>query len=167
MSAPFLIPFNFQPINTVVGSSGTYTVPANKYAYATVTLNSTIGLLSFTSTGIVSPSRQINALTINNGSKVFGIYLKAGDVLSFDQLSASGFNSGNIVNSQMPYNIMINTTAARRALVNSNLACSAVASLTFDGTYSGSISSVGVIDQGVSTTTSFSFIISEYNVIGV
>lgn len=36
MSAPYIIPFNFQPVSTVASSSGTYTVPAGKYAKVTI-----------------------------------------------------------------------------------------------------------------------------------
>lgn len=36
MSAPYIIPFNFQPVSTVASSSGTYTVPAGKYARVTI-----------------------------------------------------------------------------------------------------------------------------------
>lgn len=36
MSAPYIIPFNFEPASTVASSSGTYTVPAGKYARLTI-----------------------------------------------------------------------------------------------------------------------------------
>jgi hypothetical protein len=169
MSSAYLIPFNFQPVNTVVGSSGTYTVPANMYAYITVTLNSTMGLLAESGTNITSLSRTINALSINSGSKVASIYLKAGDVLSFSATNGSGvtntysFGSGSSINA----NITINTTASQSAFVNSLSFTSAISSLSFNGDFSATaLAGTQTLSQNVSTTTSFSFIISEYNVIG-
>lgn len=52
MSAPFVIPFNFDPVSSVAVTSAGYTVPAGKYAYANI----------FTGNGNV----------LINGSVVFG-----------------------------------------------------------------------------------------------
>jgi hypothetical protein len=171
MSSAYLIPFNFQPVNTVVGSSGTYTVPANMYAYATVTLNSTMGLSAATANNITGVSRTINTLSINSGSRVASIYLKAGDVLSFSTVNGNGVTSSNQTippGNPVSASITINTMANQNALVNSSIFTSAVSSLSFDGDFSGTATTTPQsFIQNVSTTASFSFIISEYNSIGV
>ena len=170
MSSAYLIPFNFQPVNTVVGSSGTYTVPANMYAYATITLNSTVGVGSFTGNNVSGASRTINILSINSGSRVCHVFLKAGDVLSFSTLSASGVTSTPTSfggGTGVTHIVSHNDTARQSALVNSSIFSSAVSSLFIDATYTGTAtSSPQTFTQNISTTTSFSFIISEYNVIG-
>lgn len=92
MSAPFFVPFNFQPISIQRGS-GTYTVPAGKYARVSVNLS------VFCTPGFVSPTVMVNP---GVKSENVDIFLKSGDSLTFTQtLSAASVNpstAGNLVN---------------------------------------------------------------------
>lgn len=93
MSAPFFIPFNFQPVNTG-RSSTTYTVPAGFYAqvqinlaaYANATLANTDVQGLFTPINYNSDSES--------DSRNISLFLKAGDVITFNSSVASG--TGNV-----------------------------------------------------------------------
>lgn len=86
MSAPFFVPFNFQPTSIQRGS-GTYTVPAGKYARVTISVTGE-------AYGIISapyPSENV----VSNGSfcESVDIFLKSGDVLTVSQSNASATGS--------------------------------------------------------------------------
>jgi hypothetical protein len=88
MAAPFFVPFNFQPISIQRGS-GTYTVPAGKYARVTINLS------VFCTPGILNPGTFFNA---GNQSENADIFLKSGDSLAFTQsLSASSVSPGTAI----------------------------------------------------------------------
>jgi hypothetical protein len=82
MSAPYIIPFNHQPVTTGVSTSGTYTVPAGKYArvklncvlptlngtplYINVSINN--GQISAAATYAFGVSRNIHRISFSGTS---------------------------------------------------------------------------------------------------
>jgi hypothetical protein len=82
MSAPYIIPFNHQPISTGVGSS-TYTVPSGKYTRLVVAVHtSAYGNVSQANQRVESMSNDSNTVTQ-------AYWLKAGDVVTVSTTSAS------------------------------------------------------------------------------
>lgn len=96
MSAPYIIPFNFQPVNTVVGTSASYTVPAGKYAIAKINISASTWLNGF---GGTSSPVSGTASTPNSSSTSaclpFELILKAGDALTFTVSDASNYSGSN------------------------------------------------------------------------
>lgn len=80
MSAPFIVPFNFAPVSTAKGTTGSYTVPAGKYALVNISIDHAFyHSTSFT----VSFAGLSSALvSLGNRSESFSLWLKAGDVLT-------------------------------------------------------------------------------------
>ena len=88
MSAPYIIPFNFQPVSTVASSSGTYTVPAGKYARVTM------------SNAILPILNSVNLYTTKSllGGKA-GVVITAATLMQLTSKNVHrvniGMNSGN------------------------------------------------------------------------
>jgi hypothetical protein len=91
MSAPMIIPFNFQPVNTVVGTTATYTVPAGKYAI--VRLDGTA--VAKISSAYASTTGVNASPTATAGNKSSEIILKSGDILSSSLSNAGGSVAGD------------------------------------------------------------------------
>lgn len=87
MSAPYIIPFNFQPVNTGASTSG-YTVPAGKYARVTISLQTEISV-STTANPSGAPSTD-SLFTTGQDSSIATFWLKTGDVVSMTSTSGSG-----------------------------------------------------------------------------
>lgn len=87
MSAPFIIPFNFQPVNTGASSS-TYTVPLGKYARITATLTTTAYPSS-----LDLVTGQVYHSVGNSNTTTFSIWLKSGDAVSVSNTAASRTSS--------------------------------------------------------------------------
>lgn len=80
MSAPFFVPFNFQPVSHQRGTTGTYTCPAGKYARVTVLF--TCGFsFDMGNPNSTSPHPPV-AISTSNQSSSFDIWLKSGDTLT-------------------------------------------------------------------------------------
>ncbi len=85
MSAIISIPFNHQPVNTGAGS-GTYTVPAGKYARLTFNCVAEAYLTLSNSTGLNLTNGNSAESNVSNGT----VYLKSGDIISTSTSGASG-----------------------------------------------------------------------------
>lgn len=79
MSAPFIIPFNFQPVNSGTIYNGTYTVPANKYARVVVTLSASARIFS---TSLVPDGGESIAISNSSDSLSLEVWARAGEVFS-------------------------------------------------------------------------------------
>lgn len=80
-----LFPFNFRPSATVQGNGGaaTYTVPAGKYAYITVSLTASISHAGAEGT-LAGGTGSVESISVcNTDSKVFNFWLTTGDVVTF------------------------------------------------------------------------------------
>jgi hypothetical protein len=92
MPAPFIIPFNNQPVNTGV-TAASYTVPAGKYARVIVSIGLTATFSNGGSlTNIGSTTSGSTNYGVNTGhfNDKIELWLKAGDVLAFTTSLASG-----------------------------------------------------------------------------
>lgn len=92
MPAPFIVPFNNQPVNTGV-TTASYTVPAGKYSRVIVTVGLTASVSkSPVASATTGAAAQAGSYTANQGSfnDKLELWLKAGDVLSFTTSVASG-----------------------------------------------------------------------------
>jgi hypothetical protein len=160
MSTPYIIPFNFQPVNVVSASSGSYTVPSGKYAKVTVVLSSQMAFSSLS--GTATAVTNTNIFSSESGHVVVDLYLKAGDVLSFSSSSGSGASvttsGGNTSGS-----FVLSTSSSQSALVNSNTA--AVARGYIGGFISVQGTANSAMGVNVGTNNGFSYTAQEYNVI--
>jgi hypothetical protein len=93
MSAPFIIPFNFQPVTTSVKTSS-YTVPAGKYAKVVPSR------ADFTINGSsLSSSESATVVASGSSATTFQIYVQANSLLTqitLVQLGASNNTTGSI-----------------------------------------------------------------------
>ena len=143
MSAPYIIPFNHQPILTGASSS-TYTVPSGKYARVTATL---------TCAAWVSARSAVNGSTgysegASSQSTTITIWLKAADAITVSNTNASGTSaSSSLVTSVSTASILVN--AATVSSISTPVSATATAGNTV--TLSGS--------------ASVNYIYEEYNVI--
>jgi len=85
MSADLFNPFNHQPISTQRGS-GTYTCPAGKYARIVITLAGYA--LGIPGTYTAQPIHI--AATSSSFNETVDVWVKAGDVITFSLVTASG-----------------------------------------------------------------------------
>ena len=160
MSAPYIIPFNHQPMNVVSGS-GSYTVPSGKYARVCVTLGSAISLGVLTGSATAFSGATIVATSANN-QVVIDVYLKAGDVLSFSTTSAASYSvltSGGASSATF----YPNTTASSLVSINSVIFSSAISNLSGIVQVSGSSNST--MGFTPSANNIGYYISQEYNVI--
>lgn len=97
MSAPYIIPFNNQPVATGASSS-TYTVPANKYARVTITLSVTAYASGTNDSAFGNTPAEGPSLA---DSKTIVIWAKAADAISFSTSAASA--SATAVTAQNRY----------------------------------------------------------------
>ena len=88
MSAPYIIPFNFQPVSTGASTS-TYTVPSGKYARVVISLSSEIGVQT---TANPSGAPVVGESFFTDGSNSISkeFWLKATDSVSLSTTSGSG-----------------------------------------------------------------------------
>jgi hypothetical protein len=156
------IPFNHMPVSTVVGASGTYTVPSGKYAQVTISMSISMFIYpsSFNGTYFVIIS-AIGQPTPSGGEKTLQMMLRQGDVLSF---SASSASTKTITADQ---NGNFNTRgwisqATITAYVNSVAVSSARVLCGFDNSY-GVTETSEIITVIPSVSSTFGFICSEYN----
>jgi hypothetical protein len=88
MSAPFFAPFNFQPASYQQGTTGTYTVPAGKYAR--VTISTSLGhTLSLTNAG-TGGVWTLRFLSTNSTNESFDIWLYSGQTLVLAAANSNG-----------------------------------------------------------------------------
>lgn len=83
MSAPYIIPFNFQPIATGTVLNGSYTVPSGKYARVLINCHAMARISAATADGTI-------ALSSNADSVVAEFWLKAGDAITTVATGATG-----------------------------------------------------------------------------
>jgi len=110
MGSPMIIPFNFQPVNTVVGTTASYTVPAGKYAKVSITASASSRLAPGSGS---SSQYSINTLSASSNSDTKDIMLKSGDVLTSSLTNASGSHSTSTTvitqgSSESVVNVMVN-----------------------------------------------------------
>jgi hypothetical protein len=162
MSAPMTIPFNHMPVSTVVGASGTYTVPAGKYAQVTISMRISMFISSGDYTGPLGYTvDEIGQPTPSGGEKTLQVMLKAGDVLSFSASSASAVTA--------PYSAAWSilawiSQATITASVNS-VAISSARVLCGFSKSSGQQYSGHYVTMTPSVSSAFGFICSEYNAV--
>jgi hypothetical protein len=138
MTAPFVMPFNFQPSAT--GRSATnYTVPAGKYAYVRVSASVTA---TFSAANLANSDIAVfGSYDAQSGadSQTYEFWLVAGDAVSFTTSTASGnaaitYGTTNIYDAQ---------TATSTATISINslsvavVSATATASISFDAAASG------------------------------
>lgn len=77
MSSPFIVPFNFNPVNVVIGTGAQYTVDASKYAK--VTINYSLNVVG----AAPSAGAGSSSISISNGniSGSIEIWLRPGGTL--------------------------------------------------------------------------------------
>jgi hypothetical protein len=167
MSAPYIIPFNFQPVSTVVGTTASYTVPSGKFAIIDVSISSTLRITNIEDDGghswTVSPSyMSVPAITSTHGHEVKQFRLKAGDVLSFANTSASSYNPAS--NSIAVQAIGLGLLSYQQCLINSVVVATAQSTCTISFTFTKT--GTGNTITVTPTTNNISgYIASEYNAI--
>lgn len=169
MSAPYIIPFNHQPVATGI-QENSYTVPSGKYARVTIpiclvaycvgdNLNAGPGTANLTSISTFSDSKN----------ERFEIWLKAGDQITTETILASGnatysfswtgATSGNRTDNSVGTtysNIRINSVLLAQYLA----VAQASVSITFNEASSGSASGTYASFSGSGTAKIF---YEEYN----
>jgi hypothetical protein len=93
MSAPYIIPFNFQPVNSGTINNASYTVPAGKYARVIATVQAS-ARASRTMTAV--PNSYIHSGYGGTDSKTVELWLRAGEVVTTTTTVASGTASNTI-----------------------------------------------------------------------
>jgi hypothetical protein len=123
MAAPYIIPFNHQPVNRGT-TAGTYTVPSGRYARVVASLSAYAGasktafITSFPSGS--SPSYDCKP---DSNQASIELWLRAGDVVSTAGVVASGTASFSINNAgSLPGVITASERASSRAIVRVNSA---------------------------------------------
>jgi hypothetical protein len=153
MSTPFIIPFNFQPVTTVVATTASYTVPAGKYSRVVIDMDCSAWITSATqSTGTGGTAVGGSP---GNSSKTKELWLKAGDVLTNSTTNASG----SVISAASGAAGGVGTSTATFTL-NSTVIATCKASATaavFAGSIAGSVTFSGI--------ATVSYTASEYNVI--
>jgi hypothetical protein len=142
MSAPFFVPFNFQPVSTAKGT-GTYTCPAGKYALVTVTL-------SVEARGNPGAGTTYAYGSSDSSSQVFSVWVAAGQTV---QGSLS------------------NASATSASANQASTSATGTASYQVDGVTSGSVrasASAGhgnavALTSSVTGTSSFHYYAQEFN----
>ena len=151
MSAPFIIPFNNQPVATVPKSGAGYTVPAGKYARVSGAISVTV-MPSQAAAATVSNG----AMGANSGNQVlsFSFWLKAGDVITLNQVEAT--NSGTI---SVGTAVTVSGVSTASILVNSvDVArVHATGSISYSGNIASSYAFTG--------TTTVNYLCEEYYII--
>jgi hypothetical protein len=160
MSAPFFAPFNFQPASYQQGTTGTYTVPAGKYARVTInaSMGHTLALTNASAGGVWT----LKFLSTNSTNDSFDIWLYSGQTLALAAANSNGTltvtASGSIVNDA---DGEINSTAGVSVTVDSvawrNIQC-----------YSSALATCTVVSTGTATATltaasSFGWAAQEFN----
>ena len=136
MSAPYIIPFNFQPVATVAAGS-TYTVPSGKFARVVATL---------TVSALVGASGGSNGAQSQTNTGVFEYWLKAGDVITVT--GVTGATSGGAVTG------VASATVTAEVTINGTTSATVGASASYTGA-GGSWS--------ISGARRFEVLASEYN----
>lgn len=140
MSAPYIIPFNHQPVST--GVSTNYTVPSGKYARVVINLNASAACSQNDSLGTGfsgAPSASVNCQSDSKSNSI-ELWLKAGDNISFalqNAAGSAGFNSGFVGNTAA---VLFDAAASESAAVafhNGNEVASARAVAQASATVSG------------------------------
>lgn len=107
MAAPFIIPFNYQPVNSGNIANASYTVPSGKYARIVATLTTTMSLAGSSST------------QGGNGSDscIVEYWLRAGEVVTVTQtLNNFSTSTGNTCTSAVAVAALnINGTTVARS----------------------------------------------------
>lgn len=151
MSAPYIIPFNNQPVTTGAGTA-TYTVPSGKYARVTITLNTAIYFSASSATTVANfpPSGNTACDTV-----VISIWAKTGDAISF-AANSPGATSSAGATAAVAY---LTSTSTMTALLNGTAFAKASATATFITSNSASST---VTSEGAGSAT---YYYEEYNVI--
>jgi hypothetical protein len=162
----FFIPFNHQP-SLVNRTTGTYTVPAGKYARVTANYSISAQAIINGNTGfrVDAYSTAANG-DVQNGSPFF--LLKAGDAISFTSSGASGTATcpaGSGTNTGQAHSTSSDTTLT--ISINSSTAAifraRAYASISIYRQEGGSLTAIGYAT--FSSSVSCTFVYEEYNVI--
>lgn len=126
MSAPYIIPFNQQPVNTGAGSS-TYTVPSGKYARLTYNLYAVA-----TVTCSIATNSPVN---LSNSDNLSGsVWLKAGDAITVGTSVPSGTSgSGAGISGSASASILLNATTFAQAIAGISSSGVTAATLTLGG----------------------------------
>jgi hypothetical protein len=112
MSAPYIIPFNFQPVNTGISNS-TYTVPAGKYARVVVNLSASARIFN---TSLVATGGEAIAVSNNTQSLSVEVWARAGEAFSASTSAPAPAPSSSV-----------NIIASAVAVLNGNLLASVYA----------------------------------------
>jgi len=121
MSAPFVIPFNFQPESVSV-RTGSYTIPAGKYAFVTVnvegtgtfTIGGTTALRGTSNTVLASSALDYRTGTGHNAL----ITVSGGTSNDGNAFSTSTNSSSPTANYWLPSGTVINGSGTWRAVVS-------------------------------------------------
>jgi len=176
MSAPYIIPFNHQPVSTVVSASGTYTVGAGKYARVSID-NAVLPVLnSVNMYNTVTVSSDAVAGAGNaNVSKAYEFYGNMDSVSVINTSNAGGtwhLAMNSPVASATSYS---NTSAATGTITQtrkmSGFICASMNvtsqgyTTSFSISYSSSVAEIWLKAGDVLTYTSGTIFYEEYNVI--
>lgn len=89
MTSRVIIPFNFAPVSSSRGTTGSYTVPSGKYARITITVSHSF----YPSTGFVGVLGVTTSAESCHGDGFqgsFDIWMKSGEVLSLSNTNTNG-----------------------------------------------------------------------------
>lgn len=118
MSAPFIIPFNFQPESISV-KTASYTVPAGKYAYITANV---IGAATFTIGGATAISGNASTLlsstTLDLGGTTGSLLTNTTLGAGTNAFTSTTVNTTETASFWAPSGTVINGTGTWRATVS-------------------------------------------------
>jgi len=136
MSAPYIIPFNFQPTNIVAGTTAAYTVPSGFYAIVKVSMTATAHA-SHPEVGAGASGSQVST---DSSEKCFELILMDGDQITSSLSNASGtFATGasatEMASATTTATVSVNATAIAvcKAVVGATANTSASTTITFSG----------------------------------
>lgn len=161
MPAPFIIPFNNNPVSTSRGTTATYTVPTGKYARVTISVDFSFTLAYSAGSGGAA-SALGNSQTAYCAN--FDVWMRAGETLvlaagnttgSFSQVNNSGATQTQIFS--------INGIAGTTVTVSGVLWKTFQSRAYFSGTMS--VQNLQTGSASVTPTANFGWYAQEYNVI--
>jgi len=156
MSAPFIIPFNMQPVSHQTGT-GTYTCPAGKYAKVTVFIRGT-------ATGVIGNGGAVDYLdmpiiTSDSFNSVFDVWVKSGDTIAATLTNPSTVgNTGAVLIGQHEYiTAQVNASVAHNGTTIGTFAAKASCGCKYKTIASNILS--------ISGTSGFNYFAQEFNII--
>jgi hypothetical protein len=155
MSAPFFVPFNFQPASTAKGT-GTYTCPAGKYALVTISVSGSAYPNSTLTEHALAASSSQGSESFN---ETLNIWVRSGETVSASLSNASATQSSSGI-----FTGWLRALSQTTATINHSSSPIAVFRATgYQDAYDSNSTSGNNVTVSVAGNSSFHYYAQEFN----